>query len=526
MKNGSYESIKSRLMTIANACATCNAEALSSRTLKKNYIKKYCSLFELILDTISSRAVLNGEVVRPEGFKIGAEIKATTLKDHVTDTKYSKKLIDMRNDGLIYFRLSNSGKGIQYGRTTIKGDAYQHETIKPEDGLHDRFYGKYWLSKDIFENVQKMLNDETFIPTIEKPELTVEKEQQSKEDKDIKRAENLLSNLDKVNIQIWTSYISDDIPVPIPDFKVKQFMEKTQRKRLHGRLERIHSRMRKNLEEQTTEKVYDYDHNPWWQHLTLHNDKQLLAECPHFGQWTDGRSHSRFHSLPSLKKAKARCPNVVYREDILLCGEKMEEVFDIPHAFPLLLAYILNGNAKVDKNELQRYKDEVWNLDRTNDIYCNILRQAGIDPFEQIEVTDYDGKKKILTNRDEVKKVVQMWIYSDNVKKNFMKWNVKYYDAVCSYYEKNYPTISQALYDWPVEIKDYIDGSFTIKKKAIRAICHDFQKLERKVSVGLCSLLDCPYQPLYDAIYVRKSDIAFLRGSIDFTAEMKKILEK
>lgn len=394
------------------------------------------------------------------------------------------------------------------------------------DKKSTHFCGKYWLGKDISSNITKMIVDDDFIPYIGRPEQTVEDERDSKIDKDVKRAENLLSNLDKVNNQIWTSYISDDIPVPIPDFKVKQFLEDSQKDKLHWRLEKIAKHMSKDIKEQTFDKVYDYDHNPWWQHLTLPDDRQLLTECPHFGQWTDGRSHSRFHSLPSLKKVEKRDSKKVYREDILLCGEKMEELFDIPHAFPLLLFYILNGNDKVEKDELQRYQDEVWILDRADDIYCHILKDAGFNPFEQIEIRGEDGKKKISTHRDEVKKVVQMWIYSDNAKKNFMKWNVQYYDAVCSYYEKNYPTISQALYDWPVEMKNYIDESFTIKTKGVRAICHDFQKLERKVSVGLCSLLDCPYQPLYDAIYVRKSDIEFLRGSIDFTAEMKKILEK
>lgn len=117
--NGNYNSIKTRLMTIANACATRNAEALSSRTLKKNYIKKYCSLFELILDTISSRAVLNGEVVRPEGFKTGAEIGSELLK-RIDRKFYALKLRELYDDGLVYFNLSSSGHNVQYGCKTQK----------------------------------------------------------------------------------------------------------------------------------------------------------------------------------------------------------------------------------------------------------------------------------------------------------------------------------------------------------------------------------------------------------------------
>lgn len=525
MRNTLYE-LKTRLMKIANDYALHNAEALSSRTLKKNYIAKCNRIFELILDKISTICSLNGVVINPENFRCGAEIKSSEFK-LIDRMHYFNKLKQMRNDGLIHFRLSNSGLGVQQGSRTKKGDNYKGKTVSGKGANKERFYGKYYLGESISSNIKQMLEDETFVPEIVKPETTVEAEMEDKIDKDIKRANNLLTNLKQVNDNIWSSYISDDIPVPIQDFKVKEFMEKTQRRRLHGRLERIHKKMRHDLTEQTTEKVYDYDHNPWWQHLTLHNDKQLLTECPYFGQWTDGRSHSRFHSLPSLKKVKDRVPNVVYREDILLCGEKMEEVFDIPHAFPLLLAYVLKDNPKVDKVELERYNQEVWNLDRTDDIYCHILQDAGIDPFKQIEITDDDtGKKKLSTNRDEVKKVVQMWIYSDVSKKAFMKMKVKFYEAVSTYYEKNFPTIADTIYDWPIELRNYIDGNFSIKKKPIRMICHDFQKLERKVSIGLCSLIDVPYQPLYDAIYVRKKDVSRLNDKIDFIAEMKKILEK
>ena len=203
----------------------------------------------------------------------------------------------------------------------------------------------------------------------------------------------------------------------------------------------------------------------------------------------------------------------------------MEELFDIPHAYPLLLAYVVKDNPAIDKTELEKYTEEVWILDRTDDIYCHILKEAGFDPFEQIEVID-GHVKKLTTHRDEVKKTVQMWIYSEEKKKHFMKWNVDYYSCVVDYYEKHYPSIAQAVYDWPLELKDYINTDFIVKQKPVKAICHDFQKLERKVSVGLCSLLDCPYQPLYDAIYVRKHDVEFLKRSIDFNSEMKNILEK
>ena len=198
------------------------------------------------------------------------------------------------------------------------GMNYSYDTITSgKESTH--FCGKYWLGKDISENIQQMANDENFIPSIGRPEQTVEDEREAKTVKDVKRAENLLDNLDKVNNNIWTSYISDDIPVPIPEFKVQQFMDANQKTKLHQRLEKIAKHMSKDIKEQTMVKVYDYDHNPWWQHLALPDDRQLLTECPHFGQWADGRSHSRFHSLPSLKKVQKRDPKKVYREDILLC---------------------------------------------------------------------------------------------------------------------------------------------------------------------------------------------------------------
>ena len=112
-------------MALAHKCAEDNSLRLTSRTLKKNYIKKYCALFEFILDTISQRAVVNGAVIRPEGFKTGAEIKATDLRALISDQNYALKLRDLYNDGLVYFNLSSSGHNVQYGYKTQKRNELQ-----------------------------------------------------------------------------------------------------------------------------------------------------------------------------------------------------------------------------------------------------------------------------------------------------------------------------------------------------------------------------------------------------------------
>lgn len=205
----------------------------------------------------------------------------------------------------------------------------------------------------------------------------------------------------------------------------------------------------------------------------------------------------------------------------------MEEVFDIPHAYPLLLAYVLKGHPEVDKAELERYKQEVWTMDRADDIYCHILEEAGIDPKSEVQVFDERLKRKrTVTARDAVKTVVQMWIYLDSKKKRFAEREIERYEAVASFYETHFPTIAQAVYDWPFELKDYIDSSFTITKKPIKKICHSFQQVERRVSIHLCSLLKVPYQPLFDAIFVRKRDCKKLQERIDFIGEMRKVLEE
>ena len=143
---------------------------------------------------------------------------------------------------------------------------------------------------------------------------------QQKVDSEVKRGQNLLKNLNTVNKCLWTNSIAEDIPVPIPKFKVQEFLAVEQRSRLHSRLDKIASKMANKVEEQSaTEKVFDTEHNPWWQHLSFYNDTPLLFACPHFGQWTDGRSYSAFHRLPTLKKVEERKQGVVYREDILLC---------------------------------------------------------------------------------------------------------------------------------------------------------------------------------------------------------------
>ncbi len=57
-----YNSLKKRLLLKVAEAASKRAEhTLPTATTRKNYIEKYKKLFELIIDTISQRAVLRTE---------------------------------------------------------------------------------------------------------------------------------------------------------------------------------------------------------------------------------------------------------------------------------------------------------------------------------------------------------------------------------------------------------------------------------------------------------------------------------
>lgn len=55
-----------------------------------------------------------------------------------------------------------------------------------------------------------------------------------------------------------------------------------------------------------------FTENKWYEYLTDTEGKKIMEELPHYGQYTDGRIYSKFHSL----KRDAR-------KNLRLCGSKI-----------------------------------------------------------------------------------------------------------------------------------------------------------------------------------------------------------
>ena len=143
------------------------------------------------------------------------------------------------------------------------------------------------------------------------------------------------------------------------------------------------------------EKEVKMTENKWYLELTDKRGNKVMDKLPHYGEYEDGRIYSRFHSMKRM-----------LREELLLCGKPIKEVFDISHCFSTLLGILIK--TKLSNDKVKEYFTYIMN----NDIYTDALKAANIEVTKE--------------NRNAIKPYFNKFILStikDN--KRNMKWRDK-----------------------------------------------------------------------------------------------------
>lgn len=234
--------------------------------------------------------------------------------------------------------------------------------------------------------------------------------------------------------------------------------------------------------------------NNWYEYLTDTEGNKIMEELPHFGQYTDGRIYSKFHTMKRD-----------IRKNLKLCGSKIKEVFDISHCYPTLIGVLIGGH--LDEDIVNSYRKYIMN----NDIYLDALDEAGLPKTKE--------------NRNKIKPYFNKFILStikDN--KRNLKWEDKTNDpiifsAVVNFFKNKFPEVFDFIWNYETEVKK-IDG----KCKRVKAIAHHLQIIEKFIVESLTSLLgDIPYITLHDAIYIGEDTEKYILH-INFEKEFRKIL--
>ncbi|PVY44253.1 hypothetical protein [Victivallis vadensis] len=140
--------------------------------------------------------------------------------------------------------------------------------------------------------------------------------------------------------------------------------------------------------------------NKWYNHLTNSEGKQVMEELPHYGQYTDGRIYSKFHTMKRE-----------IRKTLKLCGSSITEVFDISHCYPTLIGVLIEGHLKDET--VESYRKYIME----NDIYTDALKETNLPITKE--------------NRDRIKPYFNKFILStirDN--KRNLKWEDENNDPI------------------------------------------------------------------------------------------------
>ena len=234
--------------------------------------------------------------------------------------------------------------------------------------------------------------------------------------------------------------------------------------------------------------------NKWYNYLTYENGEKFMEDLPHYGEYEDGRIYSKFHTLKRI-----------LRNDLKLCGEKITEVFDISHCYPTLLAVLIGG--RLEEKVVKHYRNYIMK----NDIYLDALDEAGIEKTKE--------------NRNKIKPYFNKFILSTkkDIKRN-LKWedennDPRIFAAVVKFFKNRFPEIFDFIINYETTTK-IVNGK---KKKTIKTLAHDLQKIEKIIIDELTSKLEVPYLTLHDAIYLKESDVKNIK--INFEEEFRKILK-
>lgn len=237
----------------------------------------------------------------------------------------------------------------------------------------------------------------------------------------------------------------------------------------------------------------NYTENKWYNYLTYENGDKFMEELPHYGEYEDGRIYSKFHTLKRI-----------LRENLMLCGEKIAEIFDISHCYPTLLGVLIGGH--LEENVVNHYRNYIMK----NDIYLDALDEAGIEKNKE--------------NRNKIKPYFNKFILSTkkDIKRN-MKWedetnDPKIFSAVVKFFKNRFPEIFDFIVNFETSTK-IVNG----RKKIVKNLAHELQKIEKIIIDNLTSKIEVPYLTLHDAIYIRESDAKTIQ--INFEEEFRKILK-
>lgn len=237
-----------------------------------------------------------------------------------------------------------------------------------------------------------------------------------------------------------------------------------------------------------------YTENKWYQHLTYENGEKVMDELPKYGQYTDGRIYSKFHTMKREMRKRLR-----------LCGSTITEVFDISHCYPTLIGCLIEGC--MDEDAVSSYRKYIME----NDIYLDALQEARLPLTKE--------------NRDKIKPYFNKFILStikDN--KRNLKWesednDPKLFAGVVKFFKNNFPEVFEFIWNYNVEEK-IVNG----KKKKVKILAHHLQIIEKVIIDKLCSSIkDVPYITLHDAIYVAENDLEKVEH-IEFENEFRKII--
>lgn len=211
------------------------------------------------------------------------------------------------------------------------------------------------------------------------------------------------------------------------------------------------------------------------------------------GEYEDGRIYSKFHTLKRI-----------LRENLKLCGEKITEVFDISHCYPTLLAVLIGG--RLEEKVVKHYRNYIMK----NDIYSDALDEAGLEKTKE--------------NRNKIKPYFNKFILSTkkDIKRN-LKWedennDPRIFAGVVKFFKNRFPEIFEFILNFETTTK-IVNG----KKKIVKILAHELQKIEKIIIDKLTSKLEVPYLTLHDAIYLKESDAENIK--INFEEEFRKILK-
>lgn len=459
-----------------------------------NWQKKMQGMYDLIVDrTANNWKWLDGdiEISKKEFFALGLGLQP---KD------YRKQLDDLLSIGLIVFSCGEKGK-----RSHGNGALSKNWKVRSKFEKGSYTCGRFWLRTELLREVLP----EFCFKTGEDPEVICSIELRSE-----KRIKRLRKNLDKINngyLKAGAKNITLDEIEAIEKmgnnnpFKAKALDE------LSKRIETECS-----AEDGVSDIQIGYDiERKWFMEVTDKNGDRLIDEMPKIGK-LGTRCYSKIHSIKSRSKAQKIAeiegktfveePGVTYREDLLLQGKPLVELWDIPHAFPTFIGWVndelpYDSDISPDAAEIRRYRNYI----QKNDIYSDILKHSRI-------VDEDSTEDEVTYHRFKVKGTFQAYVNMVKCHYEFRSLDKssndsKYWNAVIKFMSEKFPTIDKMIRNWKEETEEEIIPTwFDFKKKKVKTLIRSLQALELKVMRAICSNVNVPFITIHDAVYVKDND--------------------